>query len=159
MLFCAGAATLSAVAKQRERFAQACDFLIPTPEALDALNDKEAVHRRCRELGIPVPRSFDGEPDCYPVIIKPHCGEKFGLKAQDRYAQANNAQDYEVYRLLMSRYDPSPIVQEKVDQHLAKAQKDWAAGPGGAAHFRHLPPPHPGVPRLRRAVHLLRELL
>ena len=115
VLFCAGAATLSAVAKQRERFAQACDFLIPTPEALDALNDKEAVHRRCRELGIPVPRSFDGEPDCYPVIIKPHCGEKFGLKAQDRYAQANNAQDYEVYRLLMSRYDPSPIVQEKVE--------------------------------------------
>ena len=115
VLFCAGAATLSAVAKQRERFAQACDFLIPTPEALDALNDKEAVHRRCRELGIPVPRSFDREPDCYPVIIKPHCGEKFGLKAQDRYAQANNAQDYEVYRLLMSRYDPSPIVQEKVE--------------------------------------------
>lgn len=49
------------------------------------------------------------------MIIKPHCGEKFGLKAQDRYAQANNAQDYEVYRLLMSRYDPSPIVQEKVE--------------------------------------------
>ena len=91
VLFCAGAATLNAVSGQRERFSQACDFLIASPDVLDALNDKEAVHRRCRELGIPVPRSFDGEPDCYPVIIKPHCGEKFGLKAQDRYAQANNA--------------------------------------------------------------------
>lgn len=115
VLFCAGAATLNAVSGQRERFAQACDFLIASPDVLDALNDKGAVHRRCRELGIPVPRQFDGEPDRYPVIIKPRCGEKFGLKARERYAVADNAQEYEVRRLLMSRYDPSPIVQEKVE--------------------------------------------
>lgn len=114
VLFCAGAATLNAVARQRERFAQVCDFLIAPAEALDALNDKEAVHRRCGELGIPVPRSFDGEPDRYPVIIKPHCGEKFGLKAKDRYAVAHNGPEFAAKYAAMLQYDPRPIVQEKV---------------------------------------------
>ena len=77
--------------------AQVCDFLIAPPEVLDALNDKEAVHRRCEELGIPVPKQYDGRPDCYPVVIKPHCGEKFGLKAADRYAVAYNGAEYEAH--------------------------------------------------------------
>lgn len=115
VLFCAGAATLNAVAKQRERFAQVCDFLIAPPGALDALNDKEAVHRRCEELGIPVPKQYGGEPERYPVIIKPHCGEKFGLKAKDRYTVAHNADEYAAARAAMGKYDPSPIVQEKVE--------------------------------------------
>ncbi|MBD5084885.1 MAG: ATP-grasp domain-containing protein [Clostridiales bacterium] len=115
VLFCAGAVTLNAVAKQRERFEQVCDFLIASPEALDALNDKETIHRRCEELGIPVPKQYDGEPEGWPVIIKPHCGEKFGLKAKDRYAIANNSEEYAAKRAAMAKYDPNPIVQQKVD--------------------------------------------
>jgi len=115
VLFCVGAASLNAVSKQRERFAQVCDFLIAPTEVLDALNDKEAVHRRCEELGIPVPREYEGKPDAYPVIIKPHCGEKFGLKAKDRYAVANNAREYAAKLAAMARYDPRPIVQQKVE--------------------------------------------
>lgn len=115
VLFCAGAATLGAVARQRERFAQVCDFLIAPPDVLDALNDKAAVHRRCGELGIPVPREFTGPPDCFPVIIKPHCGEKLGLKAKDRYAVARTSQEYAAKLAAMAKYDPAPIVQEKVE--------------------------------------------
>ncbi len=114
VLFCAGAATLNAVARQRERFARVCDFLIAPPEAVDALNDKQAVHRRCGELGIPVPRQYDGAPDRYPVIVKPRCGERFGLKAKDRYAVARNADEYAEKLAAMGRYDTHPIVQEKV---------------------------------------------
>lgn len=114
VLFCAGAATLNAVAKQRERFDRVCDFLIASPEALDALNDKESVHRRCEELGIPVPKAFDGLPDRFPVIIKPHCGEKFGLKAKDRYAIAHSVEEYTAKLAAMAKYDPAPIVQERV---------------------------------------------
>lgn len=114
VLFCAGAATLNAVAGQRERFAQVCDFLIAPPDVLDALNDKEAVHRRCLELGIPVPQEFDGPPDRYPVVVKPHCGEKSGLKAKDRYAVARTAQEYAARLAAMSKYDQRPIVQEQV---------------------------------------------
>lgn len=115
VLFCAGAATLNAVAKQPERFEKVCDFLIASPEALDALNDKETVHRRCGELGIPVPKQYGGEPERYPVIIKPHCGEKFGLKAKDRYAVAHDAAQYAAGRAAMEKYDPAPIIQEKVE--------------------------------------------
>ncbi|MBQ9345710.1 MAG: hypothetical protein IJT94_00020, partial [Oscillibacter sp.] len=85
VLLCGGAATLNAVSRQRDRFRAACRFLIAPPDALDALNDKEAVHRRCTELGLPVPKLYQGTPDRYPVVIKPHCGEKFGLHAAQRY--------------------------------------------------------------------------
>ena len=114
VLFCVGAATLNVVSRQRERFAEVCDFLIAPPDVLDALNDKETVHWRCEELGIPVPRQYGGEPEHYPVIIKPHCGEKFGLKAKDRYAVAYNAGEYAEKLAAMAKYDPHPIVQKKV---------------------------------------------
>lgn len=114
VLFCVGAVTLNTVAARREDFARVCDFLISPPPVLDALNDKEVVHRRCIELGIPVPRQYDGEPERYPVVIKPHCGEKFGLKAADRYAVAHNKAEYDTIMARMRAYDPAPIVQDKI---------------------------------------------
>ncbi len=114
VLLCVGAVTLNAVAGQREAFSQICDFLIAPPEVLNQLNDKEAVHRRAEELGLPVPREYSGTPERYPVVIKPHCGEKFGLKARDRYAIAHDEAEYHTLRNRMSQYDPDPIVQERV---------------------------------------------
>ena len=114
VLLCAGAATLNAVSRRRERFQEVCGFLIAPPEVLDQLNDKETVHRRCRELGIPVPRTYDGAPEAFPVVIKPHCGEKAGLKARDRYDIARNDAEYADKLAAMRRYDPSPLVQERV---------------------------------------------
>ncbi len=115
VLFCIGAATLSAVSAERERFAPLCDFLIAPPETLQSLNDKEVVHQRALELGLPVPREYhSGEELSYPVVVKPHCGEKFGLKAKDRYAIAENPADYARIMDSMRRYDPEPIVQQKV---------------------------------------------
>ncbi len=114
VLFCAGAATLNAVSRRREAFSEVCRFLISPPEVLDQLNDKEAVHRRCEELRIPVPREYRGEPGAYPVVIKPHCGEKFGLKARDRYAVAKDPAEFQDKLAAMSRYDPHPIVQERI---------------------------------------------
>jgi predicted ATP-grasp superfamily ATP-dependent carboligase len=114
VLFCVGAVSLNTVSRRRDEFSRICDFLIASPEVLDALNDKETVHARALELGIPVPKQFDGEPDAYPVVIKPHCGEKFGLKARDRYAVAGDRAEYEAVLAAMRRYDPSPIVQQKI---------------------------------------------
>lgn len=115
VLFPVGAVTLNCLAKRQEEFRQAARFLVAPRPVLDALNDKEQVHRRARELGLPVPQEFAGEPDRYPVVVKPHCGEKFGLKAQDRYRVANHAQEYRAAVQALSRYDPKPIVQEKVE--------------------------------------------
>lgn len=114
VLLCVGAATLNMVSARRAEFAEVCDFLIAPPEVLDALNDKETVHRRCEELGIPVPKQYEGEPEHYPVVIKPHCGEKFGLKAAQRYAVAANKEEYDRAYARMAQYDPAPIVQEKI---------------------------------------------
>lgn len=76
------------------------------------------IRRRCtraQSLGIPVPRQYDGvPPEHYPVVIKPHCGEKFGLKAADRYAVADTPEAYAQLLARMQRYDPAPIVQDRI---------------------------------------------
>ena len=114
VLLCVSAVTLNAVSRQKDAFAEVCDFLIADPDVLDALNDKDAVHARCEDLGIPVPKQYDGEPERYPVVIKPRCGEKFGLKAADRYIVAHNKAEYEAALAKMRPYDPSPLVQDKL---------------------------------------------
>ena len=114
VLFCVGAATLNMVAAQREEFASFADFLIASKPILDQLNDKEIVHARAEQLGIPVPKQYDTTPDGFPVVVKPHCGEKFGLKAADRYAVAQNAEEYDAIMKKMRQYDPQPLVQQKI---------------------------------------------
>ena len=114
VLFCVGAATLNLVAARQAEFAHLADFVIARSDILDVLNDKEAVHARAEQLGIPTPRQYSGEPERYPVVIKPHCGEKFGLKAAERYAVAHNAAEYTAAMARMQRYDPTPIVQQQV---------------------------------------------
>ncbi len=115
ILFCVGAVTLNMVSRRRAEFAEVCSFLISEPEVLDALNDKEAVWQKCVELGIPVPRAYTEMPDRYPVVIKPHCGEKAGLAAAERYAVANTPAQYAAAMEKMRRFDLSPIVQEKIE--------------------------------------------
>ena len=114
VLLCTGAVTLNTVSRRREEFARYADFLVSAPEVLDALNDKEQVHQRAKELGIPVPAEYDGIPGRFPVVIKPHCGEKAGLKARDRYAIASNPEEFKACIASMEQFDPNPIVQEKI---------------------------------------------
>ncbi len=115
VLFCIGADTLNMVSRNREEFSAVCDFLISEPSVLDALNDKERVHQRCIELGLNVPKQYEAEPTEYPVVIKPHCGEKFGLTAADRYKIAVDKADYEKKYAHFQKYDLTPIVQQKVE--------------------------------------------
>ena len=111
VLLCVGAGTLNRVAQARERFAQAADFLIADPQTLDALNDKQQVHARALELGLPVPRQYQGTPDQYPVVLKPRCGEKLGLKAAARYSVAQDAAQFQKQYEAIRRLDPEPIIQ------------------------------------------------
>lgn len=115
VLLCIGADTLNMISSHAEQFSACADFLISSPAVLDALNDKEVVHTRAVELGLPVPKQYDHEPEDFPVVIKPHCGEKFGLKAADRYLIAEHAADFRAKYEKMQRYDPEPIVQQKVE--------------------------------------------
>ena len=114
VLLCIDADTLNTVSWQRERFRTVCDFYIAAPGILDALNDKDTVYRRCQELHIAVPRRYEGIPQRYPVVVKPRCGERFGLKAKDRYIIADNLKEYRRAVSVMSKYDAAPLVQEKL---------------------------------------------
>ena len=116
ILFCVGAVTLNLVAAQREEFSNVADFLVASQSVLDQLNDKEIVHERAEKLGIPVPKQYtDNQPDNFPVVIKPHCGEKFGLKAAERYAVAHNTEEYHAIMTKMRQYDSQPLVQQKIE--------------------------------------------
>lgn len=89
-----GASTLALLSENRGKFDPVCGLLIPTAEQLDAFNSKAAVAVLGEELGVPTPRQFtlaEGEslPDFFarlplPCVVKPLCGEKFGLSAAQR---------------------------------------------------------------------------
>ena len=90
-----GAKTLAALAEIRSRFDAVCGLLIPSKAHLELLNDKSAVHLLAERCGIPVPKDYylaEGqsltafsESVPLPCVVKPLCGEKFGLAAKDRY--------------------------------------------------------------------------
>ena len=118
-----GAATLAALAAERERFGAVCGLCIPTPEQLDLLNSKAAVSGLARRLSVPVPRAFlreaGEEPKDFaarlplPCVVKPLCGEKLGLSAARRYAivrtPAEAAEKFAHFRALAGE---DPVVQE-----------------------------------------------
>lgn len=118
VLFPIGADTLAMLSKHAVEFEKVCDFLVSPPEILDAANDKRIVAGTARAIGVPVPEEFDctdGKlPPRYPVFLKPRCGEKLGLHAEQRYASAENEAEFVEAYHRMSAYDPSPVVQECV---------------------------------------------
>lgn len=118
ILFPIGADTLAVLSKHAAQFEAVCDFLVSPPEVLDAANDKRVVADTARHIGVPVPEEFDctdGKlPPRYPVFLKPRCGEKLGLHAEQRYLSAENEEAFlEAYKK-MSAYDPRPVVQERI---------------------------------------------
>lgn len=114
ILFCVGAVSLNRVAQERERFAAAADFLMAPPSVLDSLNDKQTVHERCAALGIPVPKAYGSDAEDFPLIVKPRCGEKAGLKAKDRYRVVRSQAELRDALAAVRPYDPEPVIQEKV---------------------------------------------
>lgn len=118
-----GAATLAVLSKERERFGAVCGLCIPTPEQLDAFNSKEAVAELGERLGVPVPRRFApraGEDAAaffgrtpLPCVVKPLCGEKFGLSAAQRYVIARTPeQGAAAFRRFSELTGEAPMVQE-----------------------------------------------
>jgi len=61
------------------------DFLLADTDVLDATNDKAYVAERAGALGIPVPRRYTRETTAFPCVVKPVCGEKYGLAAAECY--------------------------------------------------------------------------
>lgn len=80
-----GAATLQMLAKQAARFSKVAGLCIGTPEQIALFNSKRELHLLARELHIPTPADYTLENFSLPCVVKPICGEKFGLSAAERY--------------------------------------------------------------------------
>ncbi len=90
-----GAYTIGELVKpeNKEKISKVCGALLPEKAALDTLNDKEAVARLGRELGIPIPEEYTPGTARFPCVVKPKCGEKFGLSAGERYRIVKNREE------------------------------------------------------------------
>ncbi len=115
VIFPIGAKTLELVASHRDELAEICSFTVCDKDTLDLTNDKSRVALAAREIGIKTPPTYtsvDGAE--FPVIIKPVCGEKFGLGAKDRYTVVNDRTDFDAVYEKMSRYGGTPIIQKRI---------------------------------------------
>ncbi len=91
-----GAGTLELLADPgvRERFDTVCHALLPSRGALDGANDKASLAVLARSLEVPLPRIYSGgEEVSFPAVIKPVCGEKQGLHAEERYVIAHSTEE------------------------------------------------------------------
>ena len=118
-----GAKTLGLLSERYETFSSVCGLCIAAPEQLSLFNDKAAVAACAKTLHIPVPESYEkapGEaPDAFfarvtlPCVVKPPCGERFGLTAAARYRICRTE---EALRAAVSHFskltNEAPIVQQ-----------------------------------------------
>ena len=118
-----GAKTLQAVADERARFEEVCGLCIPSPQQLMLLNDKAAVHRLAKSVGVPVPEIYapaEGQSLSrfvrsvpLPCVVKPLCGEQFGLPAAKRYVIAKTPEALEnAYAQFCALTGQAPLVQQ-----------------------------------------------
>ncbi len=82
-----GVRTLNLLAENELGFENVCGFIVPDPDKLALLNDKSGLSELAKKLEIPVPKIYlpPYEDIAFPCVVKPACGEKFGLQASERY--------------------------------------------------------------------------
>ncbi len=80
----------------QKRFSAVCGLALASEESLEIANNKAKLMELCEKLGIDCPKTEhptcreDFEGYAYPLIVKPVCGEKQGLKAGERYVIAHD---------------------------------------------------------------------
>lgn len=90
---------LLSAASVREMLGPVCKIAISDEATLDYANNKLRVMELCESLGISVPKTEhpksaqDFYSYRYPLIVKPVCGEKQGLKAGERYIVTQTAEE------------------------------------------------------------------
>ncbi len=121
VIFPTGAYTLDILScdENRTEFEKYAFFTVSPKCILDTVNDKEKVSKAAERLSVKVPYTYgkDEKIKDFPVVVKPHCGEKFGLRAADRYDIVNNSEEYEKSCAKMIKYGGDPIVQEYISGH------------------------------------------
>lgn len=112
-IFATGVFTQSILSENAELFSTVADFCVASSQTLSSLNDKMWVKQFAAKCDLSVPKAFhDRQSVAFPAIVKPHCGEKFGLKPSERYRIVNNATELEKALAFFSPYDTDPIMEE-----------------------------------------------
>lgn len=118
VIFPTGNFTLEILANNKEKFNDIAKFCVSDFSTLNMLNDKKWVKEKVCKYGIKVPEKYT--PDTikhFPVVVKPFCGEKFSLKAADRYKIVHNQSELKIALECFKQYDNDPIIEEYVEGH------------------------------------------
>ena len=118
-----GAKTLAMLSENAGRFSAVCGLCIASPAQLARFNDKSAVAALAKRLHVPVPADYirrADEPEAaffsrvpLPCVVKPICGEQFGLCASQRYRICHTGSDLQAaYTHFSSLTGQTPVVQE-----------------------------------------------
>ena len=115
-----GTATLNMLsdAETGNKFSEVCGFCIPSKDQIELLNDKKRLSEYAKACGVPVPEDYSSaeDVDSFPCVVKPVCGEKFGIKAKDRYKIVNSKSELDaaVSDFLNKCDGQSPVVQQYI---------------------------------------------
>ncbi len=108
-----GVFTMNVISENLSEFAEVADFCVSKKDILDKVNDKSEIKKIAKNLGLTVPELCDESTNKFPVVVKPLCGEKFGLKASERYKIAENFSDLNNAITHYSKFSPI-IIEEYV---------------------------------------------
>lgn len=106
-----GVLTLNIISDNIGTFNEVADFCVAEKTVLDKLNDKKQSKEaaRCNRIKVPC------NTDTFPKVVKPFCGEKFGLKASDRYRIVYNNEELKKATEYFSKYDTAPLTEEYIE--------------------------------------------
>ncbi len=115
ILFSVGNFTLNVISENIDRFEKCSLFCVSEPNLLKSMNDKKWVKEQAIRCGISVPKqySINGKIE-FPVIVKPFCGEKFNIKASERYIKVNNTTELKKAYEHFKKFDDSPLIEEYI---------------------------------------------
>ena len=154
VVFPVGAATLAQLAEHREELEGARQVFGLSPGGAGG-RQRQAPGGGAGPLpgGCRRPRNTPAPagalPEAFPVVVKPRCGEKFGLHAEERYRKAYDPAGFRAAWEAMARYDPQPVVQELLTgEAVGVLPGDGRKEPAGVGA---VPPPGAGVPHPGRA--------
>lgn len=103
-----GVFTLNILSENIDSFNEVADFCIAKKEILDTVNNKIKIKEIAIKSNVLVPDVTNHD---FPLVIKPLCGEKLGLKASERYKIVHNYDEYKEASEHFSKF--SAIITEK----------------------------------------------
>ena len=116
IIFPSGNFTLNILSENIDIFRKYARFCVSAPDKLQQLNDKKWVKNAAEEFGLNVPKTYNIDTaNIFPLVVKPFCGEKFNLKASERYKIVyDKTQLIEAYNHF-KKFDTNPIIEEYIE--------------------------------------------